>query len=227
MIYCLIYNKEVLMKTIGFLPLRGGSVSIPLKNIKLLNGRPLAYYALDALEQCEDINEIIVATDSIQIEQVIKQYPSSKITVVGRSPEVSTNISPTIEVMLEVLQHIDFDRVVLVQATSPLLKFTDLNKGLQMMKSFDSVVSIVRQHRFIWDEHTHLPNYQIPNKPRRQDWGGILVENGAFYITCKENLFKDRFYLSGNIGLCEMSANTYVEIDEESDWLFVEHLLQK
>lgn len=215
-----------MMKTIGFLPLRGNSVSIPLKNIKLLNGRPLAYYGLDALVQCDYIDEIIVATDSAKIANVINAYPSNKIKVVGRSEEVSTNTSPTIDVMLETLKDINFDNVVLVQATSPLLTTQDIIRGLALMKEYDSVVSVVRQHRFIWDEQTHLPNYQIPHKPRRQDWDGVLIENGSFYVTKKTNLFKDKFYLSGNIGLCEMNSDTYVEIDEEHDWFFVEYLLK-
>ncbi|MGL4677410.1 MAG: acylneuraminate cytidylyltransferase family protein [Brevinema sp.] len=215
------------MQNIAFIPLRGGSVSIPLKNIKLLNGRPLAYYVLDAVTQCDLIDTVVVATDSKMIEQTIKEYPSNKIMVVGRSSEVSTHTSPTIDVVLEFSEQFSYQKMVLVQATSPLVQVKDIEGGLQLMKEYNSVLSVVRQHRFIWDEETHVPNYTMPHKPRRQDWKGILVENGAFYINTRENILKDRFYLSGNIGLFEMSSDTYVEIDEEQDWLFMEHLLQK
>ena len=216
------------MKNIAFIPLRGGSQSIPLKNIKLLNGRPLAYYALDAATQCDLIDTVVVATDSDEIAKVIKEYPSDKIIVMGRTPEVSTNISPTIDVVLEISQQIKFNNLVLVQATSPLVSVDDITRGLQLLaQGYDSVLSVVRQHRFIWDEDTHLPNYPMPNKPRRQDWRGILVENGAFYINSRENILRDNFYLSGKIGLCEMAEDTYVEIDEEHDWLMMEQILQK
>ena len=216
------------MKNIAFIPLRGGSQSIPLKNIKLLNGRPLAYYALDAVTQCDLIDTVVVATDSDEIAKVIKEYPSDKIMVVGRTPEVSTNVSPTIDVVLEISQQIKFINLVLVQATSPLVSAKDITRGLELLnQGYDSALSVVRQHRFIWDEDTHLPNYPMPNKPRRQDWRGILVENGAFYINSRENILRDNFYLSGKIGLCEMSEDTYVEIDEEHDWLMMEQILQK
>ncbi|MGL5955289.1 MAG: acylneuraminate cytidylyltransferase family protein [Brevinema sp.] len=215
------------MKNIVFVPLRGGSVSIPLKNIKLLNGRPLAYYVLDAATQCDLIDMVVVATDLEIIAQAIKEYPSDKIMLVGRSDEVSTNVSPTIDVVLEFSEQFSYQTMVLVQATSPLLQASDIEGGLQLMKQYDSVLSVVRQHRFVWDEETHTPNYTIPHKPRRQDWQGILVENGAFYINTRENIMKDRFTLSGSIGLFEMASDTYVEIDEEEDWLFMEHLLQK
>ena len=216
------------MKNIAFIPLRGGSESIPLKNIKLLNGRPLAYYALDAVTQCDLIDKVVVATDSDEIAKVIKEYPSDKIIIMGRTPEVSTNVSPTIDVVLEISQQIEFNNLVLVQATSPLVSASDITRGLELLdQGYDSVLSVVRQHRFIWDEDTHLPNYPMPNKPRRQDWKGILVENGAFYINSRENILRDKFYLSGKIGLCEMSEDTYVEIDEEHDWLMMEQILQK
>ncbi len=216
------------MKNIAFIPLRGGSVSIPLKNIKLLNGRPLAYYALDAATACELIDTVVVATDSDEIAKVIREYPSDKIMVIGRSEEVSTNVSPTIEVVLEVSQQIQYTNLILIQATSPLISADDITKGIQLLdQGYDSVVSVVRQHRFIWDEDTKNPiNYTIPNKPRRQDWQGILVENGAFYINTRDNILKDKFYLSGKIGLYEMLADTYVDIDEDHDWLIIEQILK-
>ncbi len=157
-------------KIIGFLPLRGGSVSIPLKNIMPLNGRPLCYYVLDAMEGCDLIDEIVVATDSDVIADVVMDYPSKKVRVKGRSEEVSTNVSPTIDVMLEALEDEDFDIVFLCQATSPLLGVDDVELGISMMDSYASVLSVVRQHRFIWDEKTSIPNYTMPHKPRRQDW---------------------------------------------------------
>ena len=216
------------MKNIAFIPLRGGSVSIPLKNIKLLNGRPLAYYALAAATACELIDTVVVATDSDEIAKVIREYPSDKIMVIGRSEEVSTNVSPTIEVVLEVSQQIQYTNLILIQATSPLISADDITKGIQLLdQGYDSVVSVVRQHRFIWDEDTKNPiNYTIPNKPRRQDWQGILVENGAFYINTRDNILKDKFYLSGKIGLYEMLADTYVDIDEDHDWLIIEQILK-
>ena len=55
------------MKTIAFIPVRGGSKSIPLKNIKQLCGKPLVCWNIEALEACPQVDEIIVATDSDDI----------------------------------------------------------------------------------------------------------------------------------------------------------------
>ena len=217
------------MKNIAFIPLRGGSVSIPLKNIKLLNGRPLAYYALDAATQCDLIDTVVVATDSDEIAKVIKEYPSDKIIVVGRTPEVSTNLAKTELVMLEFAAQHKFEKIVLIQATSPLVSAKDITRGLELLnQGYDSALSVVRQHRFIWDEKTGTPtNYDPVTRPMRQEWDGILVENGAFYVTNYKNLLESQCRISGAIGLCEMSSDTYVEIDEEHDWLFLEFMLER
>lgn len=53
------------------------------------------------------------------------------------------------------------------------------------------------------------------------------MENGAFYITSAKGLKESRCRLSGRIGICEMPEETYYEIDEPSDWLIIEHLLEK
>ena len=59
------------MRTIAFIPVRGGSKSIPLKNIKPFCSKPLVCWNIEALEACPMVDEIIVATDSDAIEQVV------------------------------------------------------------------------------------------------------------------------------------------------------------
>lgn len=215
------------MKNIAFLPLRGGSKSILLKNIKPLNGRPLAYYALDAAVACPHLEVVVVATDNDEIKTVIQQYSSDKLLIVGRSEPVSTDTAPTIDVLLEFADQYDFETMTLIQATSPLISTEDLMGGWSLFqKGYDSVLSVTRQHRFIWDEQTRMPNYNLYNKPRRQDWRGILIENGAFYISSYDQLVSSKAVTSGNIGLYEMAPETYVELDEPHDWFVIEQLLK-
>ncbi|MCM8711379.1 acylneuraminate cytidylyltransferase [Clostridium sp. SYSU_GA19001] len=216
---------------VAFIPVRGGSKSIPLKNVKIINGRPLIYWTLDAAIGCEDIDEVIVATDSEKIKQVVNNYNSPKIKIVGRSEETSTDTASTESVMLEFSYRYSFDNIVLIQATSPLLTSEDLSRGLKKFKenNIDSVLSVVRQKRFIWSEINRIArpmNYDYLNRPRRQEFEGFLVENGAFYITSRERLLNSKCRISGNIGLVEMNEDTYFEIDEPSDWIIIEELLK-
>ena len=68
-------------------------------------------------------------------------------------------------------------------------------------------------------------NYDVYNRPRRQEFTGYLVENGAFYITSREKLLSSKNRLSGKIRAYEMDESTYFEIDEPSDWIIIEKQL--
>ncbi|PAB60658.1 acylneuraminate cytidylyltransferase [Anaeromicrobium sediminis] len=220
-------------ENIAFIPLRGGSKSIPLKNIKIINERPLAYWTLDAATTCKYIEKVFVSTDSEEIKKVVEDYDSNKIAVVGRSKETAQDNSSTESAMLEFVNQYSFKNIVLIQVTSPLLETGDLDKGFEMLlnRKYDSILSAVRQKRFIWskntDENYYPQNYDFQNRPLRQNFEGYLVENGAFYITSKERLLASKCRISGNIGIVEMKEETYFEIDELSDWIIVEELLKK
>lgn len=220
-------------KNVAFIPARGGSKSIPLKNIKLINGRPLIYWTLRAAQECKYIDMICVSTDSLEIKDTVDKFGFEKVKVIGRSDETATDTASTESVMLEFAEKETFENIVLIQATSPLLSESDLDKGFEcfVRDNVDSVMSVVRQKRFIWKENLdkgiNPVNYDVFNRPRRQEFEGFLVENGAFYITSKKNLLKSKNRVSGNIAAVEMDENSYFEIDEPGDWVIVEKLLSR
>jgi CMP-N-acetylneuraminic acid synthetase len=53
---------------------RGGSKGVPKKNIKILNGKPLIYYVIDAAKKSKKISEIYVSTDDEEISEIVKKY---------------------------------------------------------------------------------------------------------------------------------------------------------
>ena len=219
-------------KNVAFIPVRGGSKSIPLKNIKKINGRPLIYWVLDAATGCRYLDTIVVSTDSNEIKEIVEAYGHDKILIVGRSEVVSTDTASTESVMMEFSSEFEFDRFVLIQATSPLLESRDLDKGFELIESkqADSVLSVVEQKRFIWSESESgdVPlNYDYKARPRRQDFQGYLVENGAFYITDKTSFERTSCRISGKIKTIKMTESSYFEIDEPEDWIIVEALLKK
>lgn len=216
---------------IAFIPARGGSKSIKLKNIKLLNGRPLIYWTLDAANACDEIDKIVVSTDNDEIRNCVDLYNSKKIEIFNRSKENATDTATTESAMLEYAREHIFDNIILIQATSPMLSSSDLKKGIEKFNeaNVDSVLSVVRQKRFIWEKsgETYVSkNYDYMNRPRRQDFDGFLVENGAFYITSKERLLDSKCRISGNIECIEMAEESYFEIDEESDWIIAEQIIK-
>lgn len=223
---------------VAFIPVRGGSKSIPLKNIKPMCGKPLVYWTVKAACECEFIDEVYVATDSEQIRQTVNSFKMEnsifeKAVVIDRSEESASDTASTEFAMLEFANKYDFDNIVLIQATSPLLVGDDLNRGFKEFSnnSTDSVISVVRQKRFHWaidaSGEAHPTNYDVFNRPRRQEFDGYLVENGAFYITSKKDLLTSKNRVSGRIKAVEMNEDTFFEIDEPADWIIIESLMKK
>lgn len=218
---------------IAFIPVRGGSKSIPLKNIREIAGKPLVYWTVKAANDCKDIDAVYVSTDNEKIKEVVENFKLDKVKVVGRSIDSASDTASTELAMLEFAQSCQFDNIVLVQATSPLLRADDLSGGFAEFRrqDTDSVLSVVRQKRFQWSNnkngYAESVNYDIFNRPRRQDFDGYLVENGAFYITGKQSLLASKNRISGKIRMYEMDESTYFEIDEPNDWFIVEKQLEK
>ena len=210
---------------IAIVPIRSGSKGIPNKNIKLLAGKPLVWWVLNTLEN-SNVDQIIVATDEEYMELISELEISKKITYV-RDSKNSKDESSTEDVLIEIINNLQInDDIILAQATSPLTTSNDINNGIELYKNFDSIVSVVKQKRFIWNKNGTATNYDINNRPRRQDWEGYYVENGAFYINHSSNILKDKNRLSGKIGCSRMDDKTYFEIDSEDDWDVIENLIK-
>ena len=218
---------------VAFIPVRGGSKSIPLKNIRPICGQPLVYWTVKAACECSQIDKVYVATDSLEIKATVENFAFDKVEVIGRSAESASDTASTESAMLEFAANRDFENIVLIQATSPMLQAKDLDAGFALFyeQDTDSVLSVVRQKRFQWmvDENGFMnpTNYDVYNRPRRQEYDGYFVENGAFYITSRKDLLASKNRISGRIKASEMSEDTFYEIDEISDWIIVETLMKK
>lgn len=218
-------------KNVAFIPARGGSKSIPLKNIKNIAGKPLIRWVIDAAVNSEIIDKVYVSTDSDKIRKLVENFKIDNVEIISRSAESATDTASTESVMLEFANRFEFENIILLQATSPLTSAEDVENAFALFSNnkADGLLSVVRQKRFIWKEgnsNTVAPyNYDYLKRPRRQDFDGYLVENGAIYITSKKNLLKSFSRISGKIIPYEMSEDTYYELDEPSDWNIVENLL--
>lgn len=222
------------MAVIAFIPIRGGSQSIPLKNIKNFCGYPLVYWNLLALEQSPEVDKVIVATDYDEIERVVESVKFSKVSIYRRLRENATDVASTESVMLEYLERRgndlkESDIFMLVQATSPLTQSIHFSEAIKMYEkgAYDSILSCVKIKRFYWHGNGTPVNYDYMNRPRRQDFDGIMMENGAFYINTVANILKAGNRLSGRIGIYEMPEYTSIELDNQDDWLLAENLMYK
>ena len=152
-------------------------------NIKSFCGRPLVFWVLASLQE-SNVDKIIVATDCDEISMLVDNFRFSKVTLYKRDSKNAQATSSTESVMLEYIDSsnmADSDIFMLVQATSPFTQKNHFNEGLDLFKNHDSVLSCTFSKKFIWREEGLPLNYDINNRPRRQDYEGSLIENGAFY----------------------------------------------
>lgn len=215
----------------ALIPLRGGSKSIPHKNIKDIAGQPLFSFVVEAALACELITKVVIATDSEKIKTIAYQRYGDKVELFDRSPETATDTASTEAVLLEYAEGDTFDHLVLIQATSPLLQAEDLTGGIQkyLTKEANGLISVVRQKRFLWKEECNdfaQPlNYNYQHRPRRQEFDGFLVENGAFYLTSRKDLLQSQCRISEPIVTWEMPPESYYELDDPEDWIIMEQIL--
>ena len=222
---------------LAFIPVRGGSKSIPLKNIKPINGKPLVYWTAFAAQQAKCIDKLIIATDSKEIKDTVLSFGFDKLEVYNRDPKNASDTSSTESVMLEYINqsHLkDNDLFFLIQATSPLLKSEHIDGMFDAYNNShsDSMFTGVIEQQFKWGvningkQELQPVNYDYKNRPRRQDFEGLIAETGACYINTVGNIKRDNCRLSGKISFYELPAYTSYEIDEPVDWIIVEELMK-
>jgi YrbI family 3-deoxy-D-manno-octulosonate 8-phosphate phosphatase len=218
------------MKKIGCIPLRKGSRSIANKNKRKMVGRPLFTWVLkEAI--FSDLDEVVVFTDDTEIISFVEsQYKwTPKVKAILRHDENANDTASTESALLEFSEkmNFEFDMLCLLQATSPFTTSEDINKCIAAIEkdTYDASLTVVNTHRFIWGKDGEPLNYDVFNRPRRQDFSGLLIENGAVYCTTKKAFLDSKNRVSGHISLVKMPEESLYEIDSETDWLIVEQLL--
>lgn len=218
------------MKKIGIIPLRKGSKSIVGKNKRKMVGRPLFTWVLkEAI--FSNLDEIVVFTDDTNIITFVETHYqwSPKVKALLRNDQNATDTASTESALLEFSEKINqaFDVLCLLQATSPFTTSKTINQSLEAIQSntYDATLTVVNTHRFTWNSNGTPINYDVFNRPRRQDFEGLLIENGAVYCTTKQAFIKSKNRVSGNIKLIPMPEESLYEIDSETDWQIAETLL--
>ncbi len=218
------------MKKTAIIPLRKGSKGIPGKNKKKLLGRPLFSWVLTAAI-FSSLDEVFVFTDDQEIiDFVNKEYQwTSKVKALLRNEANANDTASTESALIEFAEAIqyDFDILCLLQATSPMTTSEDIDAVLNeiITNKKKSALTVVNTHRFTWNSDGTPQNYDVFKRPRRQDFEGLLIENGAVYATTKEAFLESNNRVSGTIGLVKMDETSLVEIDSMTDWKIIEELL--
>ena len=226
------------MKNIAIIPARSGSKGLPDKNIKMLQGKPLLAYTIEAALKSGCFTEVMVSTDSERYAEIAREY-GAKVPFL-RSEGMSSDTASSWDMVEEVLDNYkrlnrEFDSFCLLQPTSPLRSSDDIGKAYELFvnKNAFAVVSICEAEHSPGlygklAENDNLSGFaQCNAAKRRQDEGKYYRLNGAIYIASLPEFRSDRcLYREVSYGYV-MPKERSVDIDTEFDFRFAEYLLQR
>jgi CMP-N,N'-diacetyllegionaminic acid synthase len=212
------------LKIVSLTLARGGSKGLSRKNLALLQGRPLIYYAIEA-SKTSKVDQTWVSTEDKEIASVSLSLGAS---VIDRPDDLATDTSKCEESLLHFAENVDFDIIVFIQTTSPLVTSEDINKGIDLLQTgdYDSVFSVTEEHWVPkWTKDMTPINWDHFKRPRRQEMETTFIENGAFYITTKNFLLKHKNRYGGNIGYVEIPLSRSFQIDSLEELELIGKLL--
>lgn len=221
---------------IALIPARGGSKGLPNKNIKLLNGKPLIAYSIEAALQAKEVTRVIVSTDYKDIKEVALQYgaevPFLRPNFLATDTSSSINVFKYTIDRLEKEENIVIDNFVVLQPTSPLRASTHIDEAITLFreKKAKAVVSYCKEyHSIFWhkkiDNNGKIVNiFEGDFSKNRQEIEETYFPNGAIYVFDKNYIFTTKDY-SADCYAYIMNRENSVDIDTIDDFQYAEFLM--
>ncbi|EOV0647195.1 acylneuraminate cytidylyltransferase family protein [Cronobacter turicensis] len=223
---------------IAIIPARGGSKRLPGKNIKILNGKPLIQWSIDAALQSELFDRIIVSTDSIDIKNVAEKAGAEVPYL--RSAELSSDTANTDDVVKDVVLWLEthgcqISTITILQPTSPLRTASNIIDAFELMqqKKAKAIISVcplehpIQYCNTLPDDLSLVSFIDNKNLKRTQDLPQYYRLNGAIYLFKRSYVSSFREIYSEGTYAYIMSKDQSIDIDEEIDFEFAQLLMAK
>lgn len=227
------YNGK---KIVAIIPARSGSKGLKDKNIKLLNGKPLLAYTIEAALNSDVFDYILFTSDSKEYCEIAKKYGAQ--TPFLRPDSLSSDTSSSADVILHGLEELEalghsFDYFMMLQPTSPLRRSEDIVNAVDLLigKCANSIVSVCKEkHPPLWsnvlDETYSMDNFLRTDAIRRQDINSFYRLNGAIYLSDIEYYKEHNNFYHQNSYAYVMDEKHSVDIDEVFDFIFAECVMK-
>jgi len=218
-------TAEKAKRTLAVVAARGGSKGIPLKNLIEICGKPLiAWTVMQAAAAC-GVDVVAVSSDS---DQILAAAEAAGAVGVRRPEAISGDLDSSESAWLHALEQLDgklgpFERIVALQATSPIREPSDIEKALEAFEreKLDSLLSVCEvEDYFNWRIGADGPepiNYDYHNRRMRQQIEKRYLENGSFYVLIPSLLREQKNRLGGKIGFHLMERHKMFQIDRMED----------
>jgi N-acylneuraminate cytidylyltransferase/CMP-N,N'-diacetyllegionaminic acid synthase len=225
---------------LAVIPARGGSKSIPYKNIRVLAGKPLIAWTIEMALACLGLDRVIVSTDNQGIADIARQYGAEVPFL--RPSKLAQEDTPGIEPILHAVQWLDEhesyrpDYVIVLQPTSVLRTTQDIEAAVQLAEKYqaDAVVSVcpVSQHPY-WmkrlTEDGRVLDFLLLDHPytSRQELPPVYALNGAVYLIRREVLLQRKTFYTDRTYAYIMPLERSLDIDTPWDWYLAELILKE
>ncbi len=198
---------------LGITPARGGSKGIPRKNIKMIAGKPLLAWTIEAAKKSKLIDRYVVSTEDAEIASVARDYGAE---ILKRPPELATDKADTLRVLEHAVKVIPCDILVLLQATSPIRHGSLVDECIKEFidSKYDSLAT-----GFICKYEEYGKNDLM-----RQAIQGFFYDDGNVYVI-KADLIKNGERYGKYMGRKIIGRWENIDVDDEFDFWIAEKIL--
>ena len=221
--------------TLAVIPCRGGSKRLPRKNIRLLNGKPLIGYTIDAAMASCNLTHHIVSSEDTEIIEVAKKLGGN--VPFKRPVDISGDNIRNTDTMLHAAEYFisqfgyNPDAVVLLQPTSPFRRSIDIDNAIEKFYASDAntCVSVTGPHkkRDVVLKRMDMASGRLLDYRENDDNPGYYKYNAAIYVVNFDYLKKFRSFTSKNETCYIMEEINSIDIDTELDFVMAEAIIKK
>ncbi len=216
-------------KIAAFVPMRHHSVRVQGKNYRMLAGKPLYHYIIEALLAVPEITDVVVDTDSsVVIEGLTKDFPAVKAIL--RPEALRADDVPMNEILVYDTSQIEADFYLQTHSTNPLLKAGTISRAIRAFQAksymYDSMFSVTKVQKRYWDELARPINHNAAILLRTQDLPPIYEENSCLYLFTREILLSHRNRIGSRPLMYEIPALEAQDIDDETEFNVTEMLMK-
>jgi CMP-N-acetylneuraminic acid synthetase len=217
-------------KIIALVPMRHHSQRVPKKNFRLIAGKPLFHHILNTLLECNEIDHILVDTDSpIIIDDIHKNF--STILITERPDHLRADDIPMNEVLANDVQNYEADFYLQTHSTNPLLKAKTISKAinsfLENYPIYDSLFSVTQIQSRLWDQLSRPINHNSNILLQTQDLPPVYEENSCLYIFTRDILLKKHNRIGDRPLMYTIKPEESWDIDNELDFKITEFLMNQ
>ncbi|HEY1259696.1 MAG TPA: acylneuraminate cytidylyltransferase family protein [Stellaceae bacterium] len=218
---------------LGLIPARGGSRGVPRKNVRLLGGRPLIAWTIEAARQASTIDRLVLSSDNAEIIAVATGLGAEAPFV--RPAELATDDADALSVVRHALAALPdaYDYLVLLQPTSPFRTGEDIDNTVALCaRAGAPCVSVCQPDKSpYWMFEAGVDGRLVPLfatvPKRRQDAPAVVLLNGAVYAAETQQLRAGRDFLGPDTVYHMMPKARSLDIDAELDFAIAELLIDE